>query len=119
MKLAEVAVGGQEIDPRKVTRYLFDLTHERGGPKGRFFLRFGFRVDDPETLMHALLDHGSSYDITSVEDRVVALVYTIEGEIESPDGRNPRIRTVWQLDTGSDIARFITTVPLPRSREVQ
>jgi hypothetical protein len=119
MKLTEVAAGGLEIDPRKVTHYLFDLAHERGGPKGRFFLLFGFRIEDPETLMRALMNHGSDHDVASVEDREVATVYTVEGEIGSPDGRNPRTRTVWQMDAGSDVARFITTVPLPRDREVQ
>src|SRR5947209_4455639 len=93
MKLTEIAPSGLEMDPRKVTHYLFDLAHERGGPKGRFFLLFGFRVDDPETLMRALIQHGSEYEIASIDDRGVATVYTIEGEIASPDGRDPRIRT--------------------------
>src|SRR5262249_9535823 len=105
------------VDSRKVTHYLFALDHARGGPKGRFFLLFGFSVADPQGLADALLAHGLTYQIDTVDERADATVYTVVGEISSPDGRNPRIRTVWQNDRGTSVARFITTVPMPRGRE--
>jgi hypothetical protein len=113
MKLTDVCAMIM-CDPRKIDSYLFDLSHARGGPKGRFFLRFGFTLGDPVGLMNALLDHGSRHEVGTTETRLGATVYTIDGEIESPDGRNPRIRTVWQVDKGTDFARFITTVPLSK-----
>lgn len=100
----------------KVTRYLLNLDHERGGPKARFFLGFGFGINDPDVLVRALMTHGAAYEIVETEDRFRATVYTVEGEIESPDGRNPRIRTVWQIDEGATEARFITAVPMRRGR---
>ena len=30
---------------------------------------------------------------------------------ETSDGRNPCVRTVWQIDRGSDYPRFITAYP--------
>jgi hypothetical protein len=37
---------------------------------------------------------------------------SVEAEIEAPDGRRPRVRTVWQLDKGQIAPRLITAYPL-------
>ena len=36
----------------------------------------------------------------------------VEGELKAPDGRQPRVRTVWQLDHGQVAPRLITAYPL-------
>ena len=38
--------------------------------------------------------------------------YTVEGELETPSGRRPRVRTVWQLDKNSVAPRLISAYPL-------
>jgi len=38
--------------------------------------------------------------------------YEIDGELKAPDGRQPRIRTVWQVDEGGIAPRLITAYPL-------
>ena len=38
--------------------------------------------------------------------------YEVEGELLAPDGRRPRVRTVWQVDTGQIAPRLITAYPL-------
>ena len=38
--------------------------------------------------------------------------YEIDGELNAPDGRQPRIRTVWQIDEGQIAPRLITAYPL-------
>ena len=38
--------------------------------------------------------------------------YHVDGIIETPDGRNPKIKTVWQVDIGSNSPRLITAHPL-------
>ena len=104
------------IPTAKVTGYLLNLDHARGASKARFFVAFGFRPEHPEPLFDALLEHGNMNDIVGIESDPGVTVYTVEGEIVSPDGRNPRIRTVWQVDAGSNFARLITAVPLRRRR---
>jgi hypothetical protein len=104
------------IPTAKVTGYLLKLDHARGASKARFFIAFGFRPEHPEPLFDALLEHGNVNDIVKIESEAGVTVYTVEGEIVAPDGRNPRIRTVWQIDAGSDVARLITAVPLRRRR---
>ena len=39
--------------------------------------------------------------------------YEVEGTMAAPDGRRPRVRTVWQMDKGQIAPRLITAYPLP------
>ena len=41
------------------------------------------------------------------------VTYIVEGPLETPSGRKPRIRTVWLVETGQLAPRFITAYPLP------
>ena len=38
--------------------------------------------------------------------------FEVEGELAAPDGRRPRIRTVWQVDAGEISPRLLTAYPL-------
>jgi hypothetical protein len=37
--------------------------------------------------------------------------YEVHGELGTPDGRGPRVCTVWQLDTAQTAPRLITAYP--------
>ena len=37
----------------------------------------------------------------------------VEGLVETPSGRRPRLRSVWLVETGKLAPRFITAYPLP------
>ena len=100
------------IDPRKVTHYLLDLRHPDGGAKAAFFMRFGFREDDPEPLMEALLEHGRSNEVVRLQKTAFGTNYIVEGPLNAPDGRKPRLRTVWLIDAGGGAPRFVTAIPL-------
>jgi hypothetical protein len=39
----------------------------------------------------------------------------VEGELNTPLGRRPRVRTVWQFDEGTIAPRLITAYPLENS----
>ncbi|MGU3536508.1 DUF6883 domain-containing protein [Methylobacterium sp. A54F] len=100
------------IAAEKLTAYLLNPAHPRGGAKARFFLAFGFVPDAPEVLARSLLAHADPvrFAASSVTPRGhVALVF--EGVLVVPDGRDPRIRSVWQVDEAG-IARLVTAVPL-------
>ena len=64
-------------DPRKVTHYLLDLRHPDGGPKAAYFMRFGFREDDPEPLMEALLEHGRSNEVVRLQKTAFGTNYSV------------------------------------------
>jgi hypothetical protein len=102
------------LDPRKVVHYLLDESHVEGGAKARFFLRFGFSPATPFDLASVLLAHPTwnTFVNRTVSDRGdTKLVF--EGPIVAPDGRTPRIRSVWRMDENGT-ARFVTAVPVTR-----
>lgn len=38
--------------------------------------------------------------------------YSVDGELETPSGRRPRVRTVWIRETDYDELRLITAHPI-------
>lgn len=104
--------GSRLVAPAKITNYLLDETHPHGGDKARFFQRFGFAGDAPDVLTRALADHPGWNDIRSIAVSRAGIKTVIECRIETPDGRNPCIRTIWALDPGATIHRFVTAYPM-------
>ena len=52
------------------------------------------------------------YDVVKEESSPFGVRYVIEGAMAAPDGREPGVRTVWFIDRGKDIPRFVTAYPL-------
>jgi hypothetical protein len=100
------------VDREKITEYVFSETHPRGRSKAEFFSRFGFRIVEWETLAEALRNHGASNPVTRVVPSAYGVRYTVDGPIETPDGRNPRVRTVWMVDEGGTTPRLVTAYPI-------
>lgn len=102
------------IDGPKITAYLLNPNHPRGGSKAKYLLSFGFRQDDPKTLAEALSQHpidnlpGVTIPQARGPNRVV-----FEGTVKSPDGRDMPLRTVWEARDHFEM-RFLTAVPLTR-----
>ncbi len=92
------------IDPRKITGYLLSDTHPRGRPKAAYFRRFGFSAVQPGVMAEAILNHARSHDLAGAVENTFGIHYIIEGAIETPDKRNPVIRSVWVIKTGEDAA---------------
>ena len=102
------------IDRDKLTGYLLSPVNPRGRSKANFFLGFGFHTDCWERLAKALEVQAASYDVARVVETSYGPRYHVEGPIQTPDGRNPEVRTVWQVDLGSTNPRLITAHPLKR-----
>lgn len=45
------------VEREKITGYLLDSSHRFGVSKARFFMQFGFRVEDWEMLARTFLEH--------------------------------------------------------------
>ena len=100
------------VDESKIVEYLLSARHPDGRSKAAFFSGFGFRAQRWVAFARALRDHGSTGDVTGVSRSDYGTRYSVEGSIETPDGRNPRIRTVWIVDSERDAPRLITAHPL-------
>jgi hypothetical protein len=101
-----------QVEEAKVTEYLLNPAHRYGASKARFFARFGFRVEAWEQLALALREHGRQNEVSRVRQTGFGPRYEVEGGLAAPDGRSPRVCTVWQLDEGRTAPRLITVYPL-------
>jgi hypothetical protein len=95
----------------KLTGYLLNVSHKRGGPKARLLLSVGYRSDNPRSLEADLRVQHLSRDVTRTHQNAYGVVYEIEGPIRTPSGTSVHFCSVWQVDTGTDIPRFITMYP--------
>lgn len=99
------------VDRAKITDYLLSASHPDGREKARFFFSFGFRTEQWQSFSDALRIHGASHEAVEKEQGIYGIKYIVEGPLETPDGRNPYVRTVWHIDRESDHPRFITAYP--------
>lgn len=102
------------VAERKIVNYLLDETHPTGKHKAAFFKRFGFDVEKWTLLESALRRHAADHEVASTLETDEGIHYVVEGELQTPDERNPHVRCVWAIDTGSDTPRFITAYPLDK-----
>src|SRR5688572_15851317 len=102
------------VDRDKIFEYLLNANHPYGAAKARFFIEFGFRVEEWETMAKALREHGERNAVARMKPTSFGPRYEVEGELCAPDGRRPRIKTVWQHDDGEIALRLITAYPLDR-----
>jgi hypothetical protein len=103
------------VDREKVTVYLLNPAHRYGASKARFFVDFGFRLDNWQELVDALLEHGRVHEVTNSKDTPFGPRFEVDGDLNTPSGQRPRIRTVWQLDHGQVAPHLITAHPLEAS----
>lgn len=99
------------VDQEKIVGYLLNTGKLPGAAKARFFLAFGFRVEAWERFAAALVAHGQKYPVAAMKESRFGTKYEIEGALETPDGRNPVIWTVWQIDKDRLAPRLITAYP--------
>ena len=100
------------VDRSKITEYLLSLSHPDGHTKAAFFMRFGFRVERWEELAGALRLVGTSNPGVASAQSSHGVRYTVDGLLQAPDGRTPRVRTVWIVVPGSGGPRLITAHPM-------
>jgi hypothetical protein len=105
-----------EVASRKLRDYQLSPTHRAGHHKAAFFERYGFSAEAWTVLRDALIRHASQHEIVRREASSFGFRYVVEGTLESPDGRNPRVRSVWFIETNGRHPRFVTAYPLRRER---
>lgn len=82
-----------------------------GQAKARFFMAFGFKEEEWEVIADALLEHGRAYPVVNRKVSRFGEKFEIKGALRCPDGRNPEVWTVWQLDKDGLAPRLITAYP--------
>lgn len=101
---------GAVVEQRKILEYLLNLEHKDGRGKARFLMSFGFTVEQWEVLRDALLRHGGQHAVSTSSETAYGVNYSVDCTIDTPDRRNPCIRTVWEVK-GKAAPRLITAYP--------
>lgn len=99
------------VERSKLVTYLLNREHPDGRSKAFFFERFGFRIDEWQHMTQALRNQAAQHPVTSITRSAHGVRYVVDGPIETPDGRNPVIRTVWIRESGAVTPRLITAYP--------
>ncbi|MGD9816847.1 MAG: DUF6883 domain-containing protein [Hyphomonadaceae bacterium] len=100
------------VADEKLGGYLLNPTHKVGGPKLRFLEAFGFARSRPEEVRASLLDHARTSE-GAVASTPYGLKYELDGDLRTPSGRTPRVRTVWLVEPDAP-PRFVSLKPLGR-----
>ena len=100
------------VEQEKIVEYLLNLQHRFGGSKARFFGQFGFSPEEWVVLADALREDGRRSEVSKGKETGFGPHYKVEGGSLCPDGRCPRVRTVWQMDKGQITPRLITAYPV-------
>lgn len=99
------------ITQEKITLYLLNVEHKRGGSKAVLLTSFGYTADDWSRLADNLRSYHLTADITLVRETAYGTRYEIRVPLITPDGRSLTVRSIWQIDVGTDMPRFITLFP--------
>ncbi len=99
------------VQRNKIVDYLLNDSHADGAAKADFFRRFGFDKIQWETLAKALTRHGASGKVAKEVASIYGTRYSVDGCLETPEGRNPVVRTVWIIEKGATRPRLITAHP--------
>ena len=101
------------VPEAKIVEYLLNLEHkDGGGDKAVFFMRFGFTIEEWQILASALLAHAAAHEIADVMAKPTHTNYVVEGALDTPDSRQPQVRSVWAIDKDATAPRLVTAYPL-------
>jgi hypothetical protein len=98
------------IAQEKLTEYLLNIRHQRGGTKARLLAQFGYTVQHWRRL-EADIRHGLDAEVDLIRPTEYGTRYEIRMTLQTPLGVPLTVRTIWQIDDGTDVPRLITLYP--------
>jgi hypothetical protein len=101
-----------KVEEAKLTTYLLNLAHRKGGSKAKFFLGRGFSAADWEGFSDALRHHAKNNPVRQTKRTPFGVHYALDCHLPTPDRSNPCIRTVWEVRPEDPRPRLITAHPL-------
>ena len=96
------------IDDAKIRDYLLDPGNAQNGGKATRFTQNGFDPAHWQTLGTALRNHPLTNPIAEIVPSSHGIKYVVKCYLQTPDERNPCRTSVWIVDVGGDIPRFVT-----------
>lgn len=97
-----------QINDAKIRDYLLDPDNAQNSGKETRFTQYGFDRADWPQLAIALKNHPLTNPIASTALSAHGTKYVVRCNLQSPDQRNPCRVSVWIIDAGGKIPRFVT-----------
>ena len=98
------------IAREKLTEYLLNTRHKRGGTKARLLAQFVYTVQHWRRL-EADIRSGLDAEVDLVRPTGYGTRYEIRMTLQTPRGVPLIVRTIWQIDNGRERSRLITLYP--------
>ena len=99
------------IEQTKITEYLLNTQHKRGGSKAKMLLQFGYSLENWQQLESDLRQFHLNADVDIVKETAYGVRYEVRAALITPTSKQLFVRTVWQIDKGTDLPRLITLIP--------
>jgi hypothetical protein len=96
---------------RRIRDYLLNTAHITGAPESAVFHRPRLRFTRRGVVACVAGPAGQTNAVVRRIDTAWGPRRTVACHCQTPDGRNPRIRTLWQIEQG--VPRLRTVLPRP------
>lgn len=90
--------GNALVEEAKVREYLLNAAHPGNLGKAALFQAFGFRSARWEEMRDALQKHPSANEVVRTTRSPHGAKYEVGCSLETPDGRNPCLTTIWIIE---------------------
>jgi hypothetical protein len=107
-----------EVPKAKIVLYLLNQEHRRGKSKARFFVSRGFDVEHWQNMASVLRRHAAENEIVKEETTPLGVRTVVEGAMAMPNGTLAEVRSIWFIECGERIPRFVTAYPLKKKAAV-
>jgi hypothetical protein len=94
----------------KLTEYVLNTRHKRGGTKARLLAQFGYTVQNWRRL-EADIRNGLDTEVDLMRPTEYGTRYEIRMALQTPRGVLLTVRTIWQIDNEREVPRLITLYP--------
>jgi hypothetical protein len=95
----------------KLANYLLNVAHRRGASKAKLLLAMGYRPDNWQQLEADIRYQHLSADVVGTMNTDYGMRYEIVAPLQGPSAPAVIFRSVWQIDTGTEVPRLITMYP--------
>ena len=102
------------VPQQKIVGFLLAPDHAKGRSRAKFFTDRGFSSQRPDEMRDALIRHGQEHDVARTQITPHGIRYIIDGEMAMPNGVVRGVRTVWQIDTGTEVPGLVTAFSIGR-----
>lgn len=98
------------IAQEKLTDYLLNTRHRRGGTKARLLEQRGYTIQNWRQL-EADIRSCLETEVDIIRTTEYGTRYEIRMTLQTPLNIPLTVRTIWQIDDGTDVPRLITLYP--------